>query len=1154
MKIYNDKGLTWTRLPGRAAIIVLLVCMMTQSLPLSPARAAVPAPTLISPAYGAHTTGNPEDPEPGRELYEPLGLPTFLWQPVPGVSKYYLQVSTISDFSGFLAVDKKDLVYAGYTPIHDDWRKDTFFNVQHPLENQLYYWRVGSYDSSTQSWQWSSTWSFTRHWGKSPLPVSPPNAGPNEFLEFNPVFEWMAVPGASFYEIQVSTSTAFGTSYTAFTRQTTFATTGLAPLSNDTDYYWRVRAYAFANNALNANGGASGDWSCTAGVTTDCPRFRIRWSYYQADTELDRRPVPLTPVNNATNVGMPLFSWTPVEGAARYELQVCPDPGCTEGLQKVKLSGGDATPNTFWNYKLAQNWDLKPNSTYYWRVRACMVECKTGYYGQWTSETPNLTFQFTTGSYTPTIPSLFYPPYYYDPSINQGNFEDRTVAVPTFMWDHEYNATEYILQVTDPVVDPNFLNPLWVVHTHNTSAVPTTSVPITQGIFVWRVSGDNGATWSQDWKARIDVTRLGGSTPFSQPPQLLRPDYRPAPDGNTYGYDSVDAFPLLEWMPVQDATSYHVQIARDPNFEEVVDETDTLFTNYTPLDYCPPTFGALGDCQLGWGTYYWRVRAYNVGSAQFGAYSTPYRFMVSAPLRMVFDQPSGQVKPLPAKALLATDSMSDAPDSTLEVGDLYFASDKDNLLISFGAQPGSTAVTYVILMDTNHADGVGASSPPGMSGITAALPHRPDYAIVATFNNATTVFTPTLYAWLPASSSWDAGRLFSFLNSKAYYDSAVQLAELRLARTTVLNPASIAFSVFTSSGGAVADAVPDALPGDPNTYLSQFVAHSQAPAPVLPPAQVVEGNHVMRQTPLMMWRTMDDVWSASGPTRLGTYRGRVATDYGFSNIYKPKNILQEGWTPNIMPFSYSNSYYIPHMDTFEDNPLYYWDVSANVRAIQLPYSQPFVFSKSMFSPVDPIVTPLVVSGTISYTAQTPTLSWTSAQGSKGYLLTVKEGGTTVVKDFPLYTFNTTHAPLNTLKEGFYTWQVQTADGDDYLSADVSGSASSFTIVYPLVRPVSPLRGGSITNPFVFKWARSEGAAYYELQVDLTDQFSPGPNLNTYKTFNTTYIPPVKPTALTKGNLFYWRVRQCKGDGASCGAWTTQIFGYEVFLPVLLRNL
>ncbi|MBN1891121.1 MAG: hypothetical protein JW850_24200 [Thermoflexales bacterium] len=944
-----------------------------------------------------------------------------------------------------------------------------------------------------------------------------------------------------------------------------------APLPNEASYYWRVRAYSFNQTGMNANSGAPGLWSCTAATAvseTDCPMFRILWSYYHAGGE-DRRPQPLTPPNNAENVGLPLFSWTPVEGAAEYELEICTEPSCVAG-PKLRIGSPpanyDQTPNTFWNYKMGEYWNLlQPNTIYYWRVRACRVKCATGQFGQWTSDPPYASrlYSFRTAPKAiPPAPALFYPSYYFTPTIQRDNFEDRTVAVPAFMWNRVYSATSYIIQVTDPAQDPNFLAPLWTAQTRNLSIVPTVTVPITKGLFVWRVSADEGASWGEIWRTRIDVTSLAGATPAGELPRLLRVPYGVSEDSRTYGYESVGTVPLLEWLPVEGAAGYHVQIALEPSFgaADIVHESDTLFTNYTPREYCPPSLPPQAGCRLGWGTYYWRVRA--LGTA--GGYSAPYMFIVSKPLRYIPGHTTSTKTGSWERAILALDAEGDATSPELELGNLYIGVNKDHWLVGFEAQPGLEPVDYVVLLDTNQAEGVGAPRPPTFPGLTVTLPHQPEFAIVGSVVSTTTVFTPTLYTWQRNTQSWDVGRRFDFVDSRALYDVEAGIVELRLNRTALQtiedpasNPPSIAFSVFSSESGS--GTLGDVVPNNPSPgCLARFAMHSQSPTPVLPPAQVITGNVIVRQTPVMRWHSLDDVYNnrKTGTTNGSTYRGRVATEYGFPSIYQPNPIdsssKQEGWMPNTMAFSPFNSHYIPSKHTFADNT-YYWDVAPVVwdqdqdQEVEMPYGQVYKFTKSMYPPLDPrIASNVYVSGAITYTNQVPALSWSSAQGAKAYRLLILQGGTSPI-DLPEHppsgagTINTTMALINSLSMDSYTWQVQTVDAWGFASQTTYGGG--FTVIYPKVEPLYP-KPGQLSNPFLFAWELAEGAAYYELQIDPTPQFSSA-SLETYRSFNAYFVPPTVPKAFKYGAAFYWRVRACTGHGTTCGVWTLNFFNIPI---------
>ncbi|MBN2356112.1 T9SS type A sorting domain-containing protein [candidate division KSB1 bacterium] len=70
--------------------------------------------------------------------------------------------------------------------------------------------------------------------------------------------------------------------------------------------------------------------------------------------------------------------------------------------------------------------------------------------------------------------------------------------------------------------------------------------------------------------------------------------------------------PTLSWQGVADAVTYHLQVATDINFNEKIVDDSTLYT----------TSKAIGPLQY-YTTYYWRVRAKNMGGT--GAWSSPTR-------------------------------------------------------------------------------------------------------------------------------------------------------------------------------------------------------------------------------------------------------------------------------------------------------------------------------------------------------------------------------------------------------------------------------------------------------------------------------------------------------------------------------------------------
>jgi hypothetical protein len=106
------------------------------------------------------------------------------------------------------------------------------------------------------------------------------------------------------------------------------------------------------------------------------------------------------------------------------------------------------------------------------------------------------------------------------------------------------------------------------------------------------------------------------STPIAPPaaPSLLTPAY----GATTTVADSPPlAMPTFRWEAPLNANIYHVQIADSPGFANVLQESDTYATMFTPTTVWPD------------GLFYWRVRAgVKVGNATpvWGAYSEAFYF------------------------------------------------------------------------------------------------------------------------------------------------------------------------------------------------------------------------------------------------------------------------------------------------------------------------------------------------------------------------------------------------------------------------------------------------------------------------------------------------------------------------------------------------
>lgn len=657
----------------------------------------------------------------------------------------------------------------------------------------------------------------------------------------------------------------------------------------------------------------------------------------------------------------------------------------------------------------------------------------------------------------------------------------------------------------------------------------------------------NGTNWtpltpgtyrdSDIWKTRINTALLGSGT-ITTTPQLLRPTYKKEPDDRTYGWESVEYWPSFEWQPVNGAAQYRIQIAQYSDMTGLVEDHITRLPNYTPLTRYP------------WGTYYWRVQALDSGGVAIGDWSSIYRLVISSQIQTgpISDNSTND---FPASSLLASDPAGDAPAGGFDLSQLYTALSRDGSgtdawYLGLHTAPITAPVRYGIYLDTNRAecidappscDGGATTDPLGMN-LSVTPPHRPEYAIYWDLNGGL-VTEAALYTW--ASGAWGPGIPLG----KAFYNADTGFIKLEIPFTAIGNPSSISFMAFSAdpiTGQPAQDTVPS---NADNTDLVSFVTDTQAPTPVLPPANPIDpsANVPAVSAPVYMWHMLDGMW---------TSRIQVALDYGFSTIYKS----QQGWTPNTMAYDELNPYYAAE-PAYADNSTYYWRMAVvyydplDPRISVLgQYGEPSQFSKFAKVPVNLQVSPLTISGTITYTWRTPAFQWDPAEGAAQYRIKVYASGNPNPV-LSMETAQTSYIWTETLDDGAYNWTLEAKDTDGSYSTNLA--AGWFTKVYSAVVPLYPLTPTAQLDPLEFRWEPIGPGMNYELHTASDPYFSR--NLNTYTTYSTIFTPEGVPSALTTGGDLYWRVRLKDGSG-HVGPWA-QLYipaggPYRIYLPIAIR--
>jgi hypothetical protein len=251
-------------------------------------------------AFSTSPNGNP-GLMPASAYIQPVtgttvnSTPLFTWNPVSNAGGYYVVVARDALFT--------DVIDVGFTNT-TAYAPRIANNSPYVDQTTSYYWAVmptnanGSFLSDNNP-QDDNPRSFT----KSSVPPNPISPGNGAAVSGVATFRWSSTQGARDYRLQVAGDPSFGKPMVDVTTDgTSFTSEAILP-ANQT-LYWRVRA-----NDVN---GAGLNWSTTSGFAHTVPA-----------------PLPL-PGNPTGGEALPVFSWTPVDGATQYDIHFVQADGTTK--------------------------------------------------------------------------------------------------------------------------------------------------------------------------------------------------------------------------------------------------------------------------------------------------------------------------------------------------------------------------------------------------------------------------------------------------------------------------------------------------------------------------------------------------------------------------------------------------------------------------------------------------------------------------------------------------------------------------------------------------------------------------------------------------------------------------------------------------------
>jgi hypothetical protein len=355
--------------------------------------ARLPAPKPIAPADGASVTE----------------VPPFAWNPVRRADRYEFQIAADSGFNSPVLGRSEDHFFT----------RNTRATLKKTIPNGRYFWRVRAVTKSGGVSRWTAGRALRKAWTAAAT-LQAPAAGAGLSYPASPLrLAWSPVPGAAHYLVSIATDPQLGSliretssAEAVETAATTF--TRAASLAPGT-FYWGITPVDAQGNRGTPSPVASFTWVWPSTTTTR-----------------------LTDLVDAPEVMDPQFSWDPVPGAARYEVEVNSSQDFAPGSKVCCSSPTIArslTPTV-----------LFKDNTYYWRMRAIDAD---GNAGVW-NVGPSFTKAFAKAPpvTAPVVKNLRMRDNLTDPGTDlQPATPGYQTEVPIVRWDPVPGASSYHYEV-----------------------------------------------------------------------------------------------------------------------------------------------------------------------------------------------------------------------------------------------------------------------------------------------------------------------------------------------------------------------------------------------------------------------------------------------------------------------------------------------------------------------------------------------------------------------------------------------------------------------------------------------------------------------------------------------------------------------------------
>ena len=538
-------------------------------------NSAPSTPTLATPANGAQVT----DVRPSLTINNSSDSDG-------DALVYHYQVSSSAIFSSLTVEITAQPQGGGST---------TTWQVSSNLhDGNTYYWRVRAFDGEDYS-SWSGSRSFVVNLPNNP-PTEPSLVNPLNASVVTMTDPLLTINNSSdddgdviTYHFQVGYNAAFSVIAAETTNLTRAAgeTTSwqVAPeLSDQTTYYWRVRAY---------DGEDYSDWTSAWSFSVDLPNTPPNQPTLASpgNGAYVTTSQPQLAVNNSSDGdGDDLTYFFEISSTSNFSAIV-------QTSAAVNESGGSTTAWTAVS-------DLNNHVNYWWRVRCYDGEDYSIY-----SQSRVFYTDYTTPNDPPTPPEPDEPP---DGSVVDTTMPMLTVTNAT---DLDGDELTYHFEVWDAGLENKITTSPAVPEGDGSTTSWQVDKPLDNGSqYFWRsraFDGSDSADW-MDW-SDFEIAPAGNNAPPT--PLVHSPEDGEILLGNNHNliiYNAVD--------PDGDPLTYQFRVCNDVSMLNVMEEDNSVAegagdsTVYT-------TTGLFQDGQ----TYYWAARAYD--GELYSDWSTPYSFV-----------------------------------------------------------------------------------------------------------------------------------------------------------------------------------------------------------------------------------------------------------------------------------------------------------------------------------------------------------------------------------------------------------------------------------------------------------------------------------------------------------------------------------------------